>query len=216
MGGNGTAEALRLAELVAARICHDLASPILVISSAADLARMEAERGAPQSGEAVPMLIEGGDMVSGRVKLLRVLFGPPQAPLGAEDLAALARGHVGGGRAEIDTSALAPGTVFSPAAARAVLAALVLAGEALPRGGTIRLHGAAEDLAVSIAGASAAWPASLTAVVAGGSPVETALAGGSRALMGPILMLHAREAGLAPQLLMGPGVPLLRLARATA
>ncbi len=215
MGANEPAVAQRFAELVAARICHDLASPVLVLSSASDLARMEAERGIAPGGEAMPMLIEGGAMVSGRVKLLRVLFGPPQSPVSAEEVATLARGHVGGGRAEIDVSPLAPNTVFSAATARALLAALVLAGEGLPRGGTIRLHGGVEDLAVSIEGASAAWPASLTAALGGGDPVETAVAGGSRALMGPILLLHAREAGLAPQLLMGAGVPLLRLARTT-
>jgi histidine phosphotransferase ChpT len=215
MGGNAAA-AQRLAELVAARICHDMAGPLSIIGNAAELSRLETERGARAGGEAMPLMVEGAQAIGARVKLLRALFGPAAGPLSAEELGALTRGIVGGGRVEVDLSGLAPNTRFGADEARAALAALVLAGEALPRGGAARCHGGAGDLAIMLEGAGAAWPAALSAVLAGAEPVETALAGGSRALMGPMLVLLARAAGLEPVLLMGPGVPLLRLAQPAA
>ncbi|MCU0984405.1 MAG: histidine phosphotransferase family protein [Acetobacteraceae bacterium] len=216
MGGNEPGVAQRLAELVAARLCHDLGGPLSIIGNAAELARLETERGARQGGEAMALMVEGAQAVGARVKLLRALFGPATGPLSAEDIAAMARGVVGGGRVEADLSHLSPGTVFGAEAARAVLAALVVAGEALPRGGTVRVHGGADDLALMIEGANAAWPASLSEAVASEDPVAVAVAGGARALMGPMLVLLARAAGFRPMLLMGPGVPLLRLARTAA
>jgi histidine phosphotransferase ChpT len=97
-----------------------------------------------------------------------------------------------------------------------MLAALVVAGEALPRGGVVQLHGGADDVALMLEGTNAAWPAALTEALAAEDPVAVAIAGGSRALMGPMLVLLARGAGWQPMLLMGAGVPLLRLARAAA
>lgn len=216
MSGNGPGVAQRLAELVAARVCHDLGGPLSIIGNAAELGRMEAERGARQGGEAMGLMLEGAQAVAARVRLSRVLFGPPSGPLSAEEMTALARGVIGGGRVEPDLSRLPPGTIFGAEAARAMLAALVVAGEALPRGGVVQCHGGADDVAVIIEGTNAAWPASLSEALASDDPVAVAVAGGARALMGPMLVLLARAAGWQPMLLMGSGVPLLRLARAAA
>lgn len=216
MGGNGPGVAQRLAELVAARLCHDLGGPLSIISNAAELARLEGERGARQGGEAMALMLEGAEALAQRVKLLRAMLGPVTGPLSADEVGVMTRGVVGGGRVEIDLSALAPGTVFAPETARAVLAAIAVAAEGLPRGGTIHAHGGADDVAFRIEGQGAAWPPSLTAAMAGGDPAELAASGGARALMGPMLVMLARAAGWQPSLLMGPGVPLLRLARAAA
>ena len=212
MGGGETPRAAqRFAEVVAARLCHDISGPLSIIANAVELARQEGGR---EGGEAIGLMAEGACEVAARVKLLRSLFGPPSGPLSAEEVGALVRGTIGGGRVEVDLSPLAPGTVFRPETGRVVLASLVVAAEALPRGGTVRLHGGAEDFAVVIEGQNAAWPAHLTAVLGGAAPLDAAVAGGPRGLMGPYLALLAREAGLVPSLLMGAGTPLLRLAGA--
>lgn len=216
MGGNEPGVAQRLAELVAARLCHDLGGPLSIIGNAAELGRLEAERGVRQGGEAMALMLEGAQAVAARVKLLRALFGPATGPLSADALAAMTRGVIGGGRVEADLSRLEPGTTFGAEAARAILAALVLAGEALPRGGVVHLHGGAEDVALALEGANAAWPGALGEALASDDPVAVAVAGGSRALMGPMLVLLARGAGFQPMLLMGAGVPLLRLSRTAA
>jgi histidine phosphotransferase ChpT len=213
MGGEMPASAQRFAELVAARLCHDMSGPLSIIANAAELARLEGGR---EGGEAMALMLEGGREIAARVKVLRALFGPAVGPLSTTELGALVRGTIGGGRVEVDLSAIAPGAVFPPEVAKAVLAAFVVSAEALPRGGTIRCHGGPEDLALSIDGANAAWPTHLTAVLGGADPLASAVAGGARGLMGPWLVLAAREAGLVPMLLMGAGVPLLRLARAAA
>ncbi len=212
MGGSEPGSVQRLAELVASRLCHDLNGPLSIIASAAELARLEAEQGLT-GGEAMGLMLEGSQAGAARVRLLRALCGSPVGPLAAEEAGALARGNAGGGRAEIDLSAMAAGTVFDAAAARVFLAALMVAGEGLPRGGRIRCLGRADDFTFAIDGQNAAWPAPLTAVLAGDDPVAVAIAAGPRGLLGPLLVLAARDADLVPSLLMGPGVPLLRLAR---
>jgi histidine phosphotransferase ChpT len=216
MGGSEPGVAQRLAELVAARLCHDLGGPLSIISNAAELARLEGEREVRQASEAMALMLDGAAAVAARVKLSRALFGPATGAFSAEDLAAMTRGVIGGGRVEADLSRLAPGTVFGAEASRAMLAALVVAGEALPRGGVVQAHGGADDVALMLEGTNAAWPASLTEALAAEDPVAVAVAGGSRALMGPMLVMLARGAGWQPILLMGAGVPLLRLARAAA
>jgi histidine phosphotransferase ChpT len=205
---------LRLAEIIAARLCHDVSGPLSIIGNAAELARLEAEAGnSPGGGEGMAMMREGAEAIAARVRLQRAIFTASTTPLVADEIARLAGGVVGGGRAELDLAGIAPGTMFDPPSGRAVLAALMVAGEALKRGGTIACHGGADDIAFAIAGTSAAWPPSLTAVLGGADPIETAIAGGSRELMGPMAVILAREAGYAPALLMGAGAPLLRFAR---
>lgn len=213
MAGVTPGSAQLFAELVAARLCHDLSGPLSVIANAAELAKLEQGRA---GGEAMALMLEGGQAVAGRVKLLRALFGPPVGPHSVPEIEALVRGALGGGRVEADLSALAPGAVFSPEAARTLLAALCAGAEGLARGGIVRAHGGPEDFAVSLEGPGARWPEHLTAVLAGEDPMGLALGAGARSLMGPWLVLAARAAGLVPSLLMGAGVPLLRLARAAA
>jgi histidine phosphotransferase ChpT len=218
MAANGASAAeagaaLRLAEIIAARLCHDVSGPLSIIGTAAELSRLEAEAGNATAGEAMAMMREGADAIAARVRLQRAVFTASTTPLGADEITRLAGGVVGGGRAMLDLAGLAPGTVFDPASGRAVLAALMLAGEALKRGGTIACHGRVDDVAFALAGTGAAWPPSLTAVLGGADALETAIAGGSRELMGPMAVILAREAGYTPALLMGAGPPLLRLAR---
>jgi len=213
MGGDAPGPSEQLAEVVAARLCHDLSGPLSIITNAAEVARLEGGR---EGGQAMALMLEGGRGIADRVKLLRALFGPPVGPLSAGELGTLTRAALGGGRVVVDLSAIPANSVFPAAAARALLAAIAVAAEALPRGGTIRCLGSAEDFAVAVEGAGARWPEHLTAVLAGADPVATAVEGGARGLMGPWLALTARAAGLAPALLMGGSVPLLRLARAEA
>jgi len=212
MGGDGAAATLRFAELVAARLCHDLSGPLSIIATAAELARVEGERGVRQGGEAMALMLEAGRDIAARVQFFRRLFGPALGPIASGELIELARGAFGAGRIAIDAAAFGGDSAFSAEAARAALAALVVAAEALPRGGTIRCRGGAADFALTLEGPAAAWPSHLTAVLGGAEPVSAALEGGARGLMGPFLVLAAAEAGLRPRLLLGAGVPLLRLA----
>lgn len=204
--------AFRLGEIIAARLCHDVSGPLSIIGNAAELARLEAEAGSG-GGEAMAMMREGAEAIAARVRLQRAIFTAATPPLAVAEIARLAGGIVGGGSATLDLAGLAPGTVFVPEAGRAVLAALVVAGEALTRGGTIACHGGANDVAFAVTGTNASWSPSLTAALGGADPVATAIAGGSRELMGPMAVLLARKAGYTPALLMGAGMPLLRFAR---
>ncbi|MBQ1125386.1 histidine phosphotransferase family protein, partial [Streptomyces sp. B15] len=74
---------------------------------------------------------------------------------------------------------------------------VMLASEALPRGGTVHLAGEASGLAVWPEGRNAAWPPCLTAALAGDE------VSGPRDVMAPLLLHLAAAAGMGPALALG-------------
>lgn len=137
---------------------------------------------------------------------------PASAPLGLPVLLDLARGlpHQVG----VDAGGLAPDTVFPPATGRVVLNLLLLAAEAQPRGGTIRLAGSAADLFLRLDGPGAAWPAGLAVWARDRNAARAALVS-EAGFQGGLTALLAAEAGLGLSFVMPPtrqtAAPLLRL-----
>jgi hypothetical protein len=81
---------------------------------------------------------------------------------------------------------------------------MLLGGEALPRGGTVRLSPAPDGgFAVRAEGRDAAWPSALVTLVGGGA-LELALAEGPRRVLAPWTYLLAAADGRRPD--FGPGV----------
>jgi hypothetical protein len=97
-----------------------------------------------------------------------------------------------------------------------VLNLLLLAGDSLPGGGTIRLTGAAADLFIHIDGPRAAWPAGLAACLADATTALAAL-DEVRTVQMPLTALLAHGLGLSLSPLMSPAAQPaypLRLGRA--
>lgn len=194
-----TAEALRLAELLCARLCHDIAGPLGALIGSLDLA---SEADAAMTGEVIGMARETGRNLVSRLRLLRAAWAGDGTALDLAALGELAQGLRQ--RLLLDCSALSAKTVFDPEVGRVVLNLVLLAAEALPAGGTIRLDRAEEDLLVGVRGARSAWPAGLGAALAGRVSFES-----PRELQAPFTVALARATGLGLSLLMpaGPGPP---------
>ncbi|MBW8268409.1 histidine phosphotransferase family protein [Caldovatus aquaticus] len=205
----------RLAQLVAARICHDLGGPAGTVEGALSLLGAGSE-------EALAVAQEGAAALRLRLTLFRAAWGGGLGDTSLAELLALLDGQVAGGRARIVLAdGLAPqAAVFPAPLAQVLLNALLLAGDALPRGGTILLGGdPAEVLMVRPEGEGAAWPPGLAAALAAGG-LDPALAVGLRGVRAPVLAALAadlkvpvalglggpRAAGPAP-LLIGPAPP---------
>lgn len=191
--GPDAVDPLRLAELIAARLCHDLSGPIASISAAAE---MLAE-GSVAPADACPTLSESAEAAARRIRYLRLAFGGGGGAINATELAALADGVPAQGRARLDWSALPQEAELSNAMARVVLVALLLAGEGLPRGGRILLRGhPGGGLEVELSGQDAAWPPAFARLLQSGGAGRELAEAGPRKLVPPLLAWMAGQLGV--------------------
>ncbi len=196
--------ALRLAEIMAARLCHDLSGPVGTLAGVLD--------GAGDDPEALQLAEETAGLLASRLRLLRAAWAADAPGLSVAELRSLAPG-LPNRRAAVDFSRLAEGADFEPGSARVVTNVLLLAGECLRSGGTVTLTGAADgDLAVVLSGPNAAWPAGFAAMLVDEAACWAALTD-ARTMQAPLTALLARAAGIRLSLLLGsPGPPPLLMA----
>ncbi len=183
----GANDALRLAELLAARLCHELAGSIGALAGTLELAIEDAD----DAGFA--LALEQAAAAAAQLRLLRAAWGLPGEPLDVAGLRELLIGRPRAGRVHLDLDGLDSTTTYSPHAARLLLNVLLLATEGLPRGGTIVVGQPASDqLAVQLQGDRAAWPASFAAMLD-----DTATsAADMREVQATLTALMARDAGI--------------------
>jgi len=186
----------QLAQLLGARLTHDLAGPLGSIMAAGG------------SAEGAALLEETVAELRLRFRLYAVVFGEAEALCWA-DVQALLAGAPGAHRIAFHFE-FPPQARLDPALAQIVLAAAMLGAEALPRGGVLRitpLGGA--GLVVLPEGRIAAWPHALIERLAGMAPAG---ADTPRALLAPWLIALAEAAQCRLSLGMGqPGLPPLLL-----
>ena len=196
----GHTDALRIAEVLAARLCHDLAGPVGSLNQALELVAGD--------DEGLALARQAAAELARRVKLLRAAWTPDGPDLSLSKLRDLAPE-----RLTLDLFGLPGGTVFQPPMARLVLNLILLAQESLPAGGLVALYGTATDLVVTIAGPKAAWPSGLVLCLTDPDAALSALTA-PRTLQMPLTALLAQGLGLRLSLLIGAaksGPPPLRL-----
>lgn len=191
-------EALAPAYLLAARFCHDISGLAGTLAGAIDAACADAQ-GTP--GEALELAGTAADLLLARIRLLRAAWAGPPEPLPAADLAALATGLPE--RVRLDLAGLPPRAVLCPGTGRVALNALLLAAQALPKGGTITLAQApqAQDgpniWMIRPQGPQVAWPAGLAGLLADPAAAHAALlAANPREMQAPFTVLVASAAGI--------------------
>jgi histidine phosphotransferase ChpT len=187
-----------LAELVCARLCHDLAGLLGGLLGTLELVAEEAG-----ATEAMSIATDTATALSMRLKLLRAAWAGQPEPLDLPRLTALAQG-LAARRVGLDVSGMPAATVFPPAVGRLVLNLLLLAAESLPRGGVLRLDGGADDVIARLEGPSAAWPAGLIGMLVDGAIAWQAL-GDPRTVQTPLTALLARHHGLLLTVLLPTG-----------
>ena len=185
----------RLARLLGLRLCHDLGGVAGTVGNALELL-------GGAGGEAAEIAIEAAAVLRRRLLLWRaVLGGQGEATLGT--LFGLLEGQVGGGRATAEAPGLDPAWMVPEDLVPVLLAAVLTAGEALPRGGVVRLAGdPGRELVVLPEGPRATWPPALVRIVAG-APLAAEPTG--REVMPLWLGAAAATAGVRLSLAMPPG-----------
>ena len=194
-------DALQLADLIAARLCHDIGGPIGTLAGTLELASAEQVAQA----EAVATVNEAARDLTRRVRLLRFAWSAEATPMDVARLEDLAIGAPGADDVRLDVTALRRETVFPAAMARILLNVVLLAAESLPRGGTLALADAGDgQVLATLTGPRAAWPPDLAAVIADEAAAWAALAE-PRTLLAPLTALLARRAGIRLSLPMPTG-----------
>jgi histidine phosphotransferase ChpT len=198
-----------LAELVCARLTHDLSGPLATISGAVELLSLDDEEARQ---EAMQLAGEATAQLAHRLKYLRAAWGAGGQELTIAAIAAMAAGVLGGGRMVLDIARVAGTHRSLGPLGRVLLNALMVAADALPRGGTIVCAGDPEtQLVLQPVGEGAAWPRGLAGLIAGDDPLAAAEQAGPRGIAAPMMIALARRDGVAVSLLMGGGLPLLAL-----
>ena len=183
---SSTHGALRIIELISARLCDEFGSATALLEAAAS--------GEPPDHVA----LETG---LARLRLRQAAWQAADHPVSLAQVAGLANGlpgHVG-----VDMSSLPPAIVFSAATGRIILNLLLLAADSLPAGGVVTLAGTVDDLLIRISGPVAAWPAGLALCLVDETARRAALTEASSLQMA-VTALLAHGCGVRLSLMMPP------------
>lgn len=181
---------LCLADLLVARLCHDISGAVMAVLAAAAAPANTADTASAAS-----------DVLLQRLRLYRTAWSDTGDSLAVADLPELGKGMPRGAKIRIETGGLDAAGSFTPACARVVLNVLILAAESLPAGGVITLAGdTSSGLVIRIDGPKAGWPAGLGAMLAEPTLAqqEISMAGAEppRGLIGAITALIAAALGV--------------------
>jgi len=187
---------LKLAEIISARLCHDLAGPIGTLSATLE---MVADGGA-DAAEALEIAHDAARALQSTLRFVRAAWAVDGAELEAAAIRDYCIGLPRARKVSFKFDELVG--VFEAPMSRSLLNLTMLAIESLPRGGTVTLGGNQEDGAVmTINGPGAAWPTGFAAMLTDESAAWAALQD-SRSLQAPLTALILRQDGLKLQLLM--------------
>lgn len=150
---------LRVLELAASKICHDLISPIGAVNNGLEL--MEEEQDHALQAEALALAQRSARRASILLQLYRSLFGNAgnQASFGPHEAVQMAFDCLQGGKVTLEAD-LADAGPTPEGYGKLVLAAVMVAADTLPRGGTVLVRllpgPTAPSLSVTASGAQIA------------------------------------------------------------
>ncbi len=171
-------EALDLAALLCSRVCHDLISPVGAIVNGLEVLEEEKDEATKQF--ALDLIAKSSRVASAKLQFCRIAFGAAGsagAQLDTGDAETISRGFF-----EDDKTKLAwnvPRTLLQKNRVKLLLNMLLIAGQAIPRGGTLTLDpvGTGETMGfkVTAAGTNAKIPLAIPPLLAaqpGGEAVD--------------------------------------------
>ena len=132
---------IRVMELLASKLCHDLVSPVSAINNGVELIE---DIGGSVIDEAMKLIGDSGITASRRLRLYRMAYGRAgsEESLGAKDVRQVAEHYLTGGKMSLvwaDSLDLS-GFVETRGYFKTLLNLIVLAEESLAYGGVITLH----------------------------------------------------------------------------
>ena len=159
---------LRLASLLASRLCHDLVGPLGAVDNGLELMAENNE----MAGEAMALAQRSARRATGRLQLFRFAFGAAggEEHFGPGEARGLAMEFLHGGQIEVDWPAA---TELPPGAGRLLLNLLILGSECLPRGGRLAVERTQEAVAVVCEGQQIRLLPEVKAALEGSAALDT-------------------------------------------
>ncbi len=183
---------LHLAELLCARLCHDLAGPVGAAAAGAELFEDLAEAADP---ETISLVAASAAAAAARLRFFRAAFGPaattPQPAASLRDaIEAYLRTQVSAASpgTSVDWDSDSPG--FDGETARLILNLVLLAKDALPRGGVVAVTSRKGQLTVAAQGEATVLGDEARAVLLEGAEPQ-----GPRGAQAALAALLARRRG---------------------
>jgi histidine phosphotransferase ChpT len=196
MSGPITLDALDLAALLCSRVCHDLISPVGAIVNGLEV--LEEEKDEATKTFALDLIKKSARTASARLQFCRLAFGAAGsagAQIDVGDGESLARGFLEDEKTKLNWNL--PRTLLPKNRVKLLLNLLIIAGQAIPRGGSLTVEplGAGESMSfrITAAGLNARIPQHMSELLAGASegPVD------AHAIQPFYTGLLARNCGLA-------------------
>ncbi len=177
---------LILAELLCARLCHDLAGAVGAAAAGAEL--LEDGFADP---ETIQLVAASAGGAAARLKFLRAAFGPAAQPQPADALRDLVAGHLASASPAVALEWRVAAATLPPDIARLLLNLVLVARDALPKGGQVAVADGGGVVAVVAQGTPAQLTDEVRAVLADGAPPQGPR--GGQALL--VRLLAQRAAG---------------------
>lgn len=191
-----TLEPLDLAALLCSRVCHDLISPVGAIVNGLEV--MEDENDQETKDFALELIKKSVKTASARLQFCRLAFGAAGsagAQIDLGDAEKVARGFLEDDKTKLTWNV--PRAFLAKNRVKLLLNMLVIAGQAIPRGGTLTVDpvGSGEEIGfkVTAAGMNAKVPQAIPALLAG-TPHDGAV--DAHAIQPYYTGLLARQCGL--------------------
>ena len=169
-------EALDLAALLCSRVCHDLISPVGAIVNGIEV--LEEEKDESTKEFALDLIKRSATTASAKLQFCRIAFGAAGsagAQIDLGDAEKVARGFMEDDKTKIDWNL--PRALLAKNRVKLLLNMLIIAGQAIPRGGKVKVDpiGAGDNLGfkVSAAGTNAKIPPAVPPLLTGELGGET-------------------------------------------
>jgi len=169
-------EALDLAALLCSRVCHDLISPVGAIVNGIEV--LEEEKDESTKEFALDLIKRSAATASAKLQFCRIAFGAAGsagAQIDLGDAEKVARGFMEDDKTKIDWNL--PRALLAKNRVKLLLNMLIIAGQAIPRGGKVTVDpiGAGDNLGfkVSAAGTNAKIPPAVPPLLTGELGGET-------------------------------------------
>lgn len=164
---------IRVMELLASKLCHDLVSPVSAINNGVELIQ---DIGGSVVDEAMKLIGDSAVHASRRLRLFRVAYGRAgsEENLPAKDVRQIAEQYLAGGKVGLTWPEDQPPEALAlhQGALKVMLNMVIMSEEALAYGGTVTLRAAGNGCRFEIAGRNAHLAPLILAAFEGTAPVE--------------------------------------------